>query len=426
MINRLRLLRNIGLFDSVSDGANFSLARLTLVYAENGRGKTTLAAILRSLATGDPIPIAERRRLAAQHPPHVVLDCDGGPPAAMFQNSAWNRTLPNMVVFDDVFVDQNVYSGLTVEPVHRQNLHELILGAQGVALNQHLQEMVARIAGHNTALRNKAAAIPAAERGTLSVDDFSTLPARTDIDEPIQATERNLAAAREQDPVRNTSPFDTLRLVAFDVGAVDGVLQEDLPSLDAAAAARVQAHVAGLGPGGETWIDEGMRRVPQSAPGATTTCPFCAQNLAGSPVITHYRTYFSTAYADLRRKLSEALAEINRTHGGDVPAGFERAVRFAVERRQFWSRFCDVPDLAVDTATIVRDWRTAREALAAALTAKQAAPLERMTLAQEALAGGTVVQQHSERGRSHHTCSCVFLCIPRRGPRIGEQGCRDR
>ena len=141
MINRLQLLRNIGLFDSVSVGANISLAPLTLVYAENGRGKTTLAAILRSLATGDPIPIGERRRLAALHPPHIVLDCDGGPPpTAIFQNNAWNRTVPNMAVFDDVFVDLNVYSGLVVGPEHRQNLHELILGAQAVALNQQLQQ----------------------------------------------------------------------------------------------------------------------------------------------------------------------------------------------------------------------------------------------------------------------------------------------
>ena len=49
MISRLQLLRNIGSFDSVAEGANIPLARLTLIYAENGRGKTTLAAILRSL-----------------------------------------------------------------------------------------------------------------------------------------------------------------------------------------------------------------------------------------------------------------------------------------------------------------------------------------------------------------------------------------
>ena len=384
MINNIQLLRNIGLFDSVNTAANIPLTRLTLMFAENGRGKTTLAAIFRSLATGDPIPIAERRRLAAQHPPHVVLECDGGPPPAMFQNNAWNRTLSNLAVFDDVFVDQNVYSGLAVEVGHRQNLHELILGAQAVALNQQLQQHVRRIEEHNVTLRERAAAIPAAERDGLSVDDFCALPARPDIDAAIEATERNLAAAREREPVRNTALFETLSLPAFDTAAVDQILGEDLPALDAAAAAQVQVHLAGLGPGGETWVGEGMRRVPQPVAGTTVNCPFCAQDLAGSPVINHYRAYFSTAYADLKRRVSAALAEINRTHGNDVPAAFERAVRVAVERRQFWSRFCDVPEIAVDTAAIVRDWRSAREAVAAALTGKQAAPLERMMLAQGA------------------------------------------
>ena len=165
MISRLRLLRNIGSFDSVADGANIPLAPLTLVYAENGRGKTTLAAVLRSLATGDPIPIAERRRLAALHPPHAVLDCDGGPPAAAtLQDNAWNRRLPNIVVFDDTFVDQNVYSGLVVGAEHRQRLHELILGAHAVALNQQLQQVVERIEVHNRDLRSRRPRYPRCRR----------------------------------------------------------------------------------------------------------------------------------------------------------------------------------------------------------------------------------------------------------------------
>ena len=69
---------------------------------------------MRSLGSGDPIPIAERRRLAAAHPPHIVLDCVDGSPA-IFQNNAWSRSLPNIAVFDDLFVDDNVCSGLDVE-----------------------------------------------------------------------------------------------------------------------------------------------------------------------------------------------------------------------------------------------------------------------------------------------------------------------
>jgi wobble nucleotide-excising tRNase len=384
MINRLQLLRGIGQFDSVNSAANIPLARLTLVYSENGRGKTTLAAVLRSLATGDPMPIAERKHLAAQHPPHVVLDCSGGPSPAVFENNAWNRTLTDLVVFDDVFIDENVHSGLAVQPHHRQNLHELILGAQAVALSQRLQALVAQIETHNTALRAKERAIPAADRGRFSVDDFCALTARPDIDQSIQEAERALAAARDQEAIRTTLPFDLLSLPAFDLAAIERILAQDLPALDAATLARVQTHLAGLGQGGEPWVADGMRRIPQGhGSAATRTCPFCAQDLQGSPVIQHYRAYFSDAYAALKRTVSDTLGAVGRAHGGDVPAGFERGVRVAVERRQFWSRFCEVAEVALDTAAIVRDWRAAQEAVVAQLSAKQAAPLERMELPDE-------------------------------------------
>ncbi len=190
MIKRLQLLRNVGLFDSVDEGSDIALAPLTLIYAENGRGKSTLAAILRSLATGDPIPIAERRRLSAAHPPHVVLDCDGDAAAAVFQNNVWTRTVPNMAVFDDVFIDQNVHSGLAVGAEHRQKLHELILGSQAVVLNQQLQQTIELIEDYNSELRIKGASIPEGLRGGLSVEEFCALPRRADIDEALQGTER--------------------------------------------------------------------------------------------------------------------------------------------------------------------------------------------------------------------------------------------
>jgi wobble nucleotide-excising tRNase len=382
MIGRIQLLRNIGQFDSVSTGATIPLGRITLVYSENGRGKTTLAAVLRSLATGNPLPIAERRRLAAQNPPHVVVECRGGPRPAVFENNAWNRTLPDLVVFDDVFIDENVHSGLAVQAHHRQNLHELILGTQAVAMSRQLQQLVERIEDHNRELRAKERAIPAAARGPYSLDDFCALPARDDIDQAIQEGERALAAAREQDAIRTMPAFESLNLPPFDLAVAERVLQQDLHALDAATLARVQGHLAGLGPGGEAWVADGIRRIPQG-PAATGagTCPFCAQDLAGSPVLHHYRAFFTDAYASLKRTVADILRAVKDAHGGDVPAGFERAVRVIVERRQFWSRFSEVGEAAVDTAAIVRDWRTAFNAVLAQFAEKQAAPLDRMEVA---------------------------------------------
>lgn len=384
MIKRLQLIRNVGQFDSVSSAANILLTRLTLVYSENGRGKTTLAAVLRSLATGDALPITERRRLAAQHPPHVVLDCSGGPQSTIFDNNAWNRTLADLVVFDDVFIDQNVHSGLAVQAHHRQNLHELILGAQAVALSAQVQQLVVKIEEHNRELRSRESAIPAADRGPFSVDAFCALPPRADVEEAIEETERALAAARDQVAIRTTQSFDMLNLPEFDIASIERVLHHDLPAVDAATLALVQEHLAGLGPDGEGWVADGMRRMSQGqGSNQPSNCPFCAQDLGRSPILRHYRAYFSEGYASLRREVVDAIRTIEQAHGGDVPAGFERAVRVAIERRQFWSRFCDVGEGTIDTATIVRDWRAARETVVAQLAAKQAAPLERMEVSDQ-------------------------------------------
>ncbi len=129
-VDRIQLLRNVGQFDNVATGTQLPFGKLTLIYAENGRGKTTLATILRSLSSGDADLVSERQRLGAQHPPHIIVARQGMAPH-MFQNGAWSQPLPHIAVFDDAFVAQNVCSGIEIETAHRQNLHELILGGQG-------------------------------------------------------------------------------------------------------------------------------------------------------------------------------------------------------------------------------------------------------------------------------------------------------
>ena len=155
MIEKLRLLRSVGQFDAVSTGAAIDLKNLTLIFAENARGKTTLAAIMRSLGSGEALPIMERRRLGAVNHPEVIIDCIGNNSPARFQNGVWSRTCPNVFVFDDVFVDRNVYSGMDVHSEHRQNLHDLILGAAGVTLAQRVDQLSAQIRTHNSDLREK-------------------------------------------------------------------------------------------------------------------------------------------------------------------------------------------------------------------------------------------------------------------------------
>lgn len=381
---RITLLRNIGQFDSVSAGAQLPLTKLSLIHAENGRGKTTIAAILRSLNTGESQLMEERHRLGAANPPHVVLTFAGT--QLVFQNGAWAVPLPRIAIFDDAFVADNVCSGIAIETAHRQNLHELILGAQGVDLNATLQGHVARIEEHIRNLRIKGDTVPVAARGPLTIDAFCSLAADRDIDAKIQEAERNLAAARSADAIRQRPAFMSIGLPGFDVAATTALLARNLPNLELGAAARVREHLRSLGRGGETWVGDGITRISGASAGEDhAVCPFCAQDLAGSTLIEHYQAYFSEAYEALKTAIIEAGQGINATHGGDVPAAFERAIRIAVESREFWRVFTDIPDIDVDTAAIVRAWATARDSVLTILRAKATAPLEAMALSADTI-----------------------------------------
>ena len=218
MIERIQLLQNIGQFDNVSASPQTALTPFSLVYGENGRGKTTIAAILRSLATNDPGLVTDRHRLGAQHPPHVVIGHAGG--QCVFQNGAWTQTLPQVAIFDDAFVSANVCSGIELRATHRQSLHELILGAQGVALNDTLQGHVKRIEEHNVRLRELADAIPANARGPYKVDTYIGLEQDPAIEAKIQDAERRLAAARAADTIRQRPGFQEFGLPDFDLEAI--------------------------------------------------------------------------------------------------------------------------------------------------------------------------------------------------------------
>lgn len=375
MVGNLQLIRNVGTFDSVQGSPQTHLARLSLIYAENGCGKTTTCAILRSLRSGDEVFIRERTRLGAQHAAHVVVECASAAQLAVFQNGTWTRTLPDLVIFDDVFVDQNVYSGMVVSPEHRQNLHEVIVGDRGVTLARQLDSLASRIGEHNAALRLNANAIPEGVRGNLSVDDFCALTNHPDIDNAIQVAERRLAALNSTDAVRTTPAFEVLALPPIDSAVIEALLARSLPNLDAQAIAVMKQHFAHLGDGGEQWVGDGTQRLQNAAQtDRRDSCPYCAQDLRDSTMVDLYRAFFGDAYSALKREIITMLTFYSRSLAGDELATFVQAIQTAETRRRFWSSFCNVPEIVIDVPSLTRMWQVARDVVLEAITAKQFAP----------------------------------------------------
>ena len=391
MINHIDLIRNIGTFDSDSPPSSADFKKISLMYADNARGKTTLAAIFRSLASGISLPIEERKRIGSSNSPHVVIDWGNPADKILYQNQKWTHSLPDLKIFDDLFVDENVYSGLDVEPQHRQNLHELILGDKGVALNRRLQELVTAISEHNKRLTENTNAIPAELRGDLSVDAFCSLPQISNVDAQIEEEERNLRIARDQESLLNAQIFTSVELPGIALQNLDNILSLELQDLNSAAETSVTNHLINLGNTGESWLADGMTLLAQTD---EDNCPFCGQDIRGLELVAHFKAYFSEEYTQLKNNVAAMISEIGRDHGGGTQAEFERAVSSAKEAAQFWSAYCDVPQIGLDTQAISLVWISAREAITKLLEAKQVTPLEKIAITPETRAIVAEYEQH--------------------------------
>ena len=349
------------------------LKRIVLIYAENAVGKTTLAEVLRSLETDDPSIIIKRRKFGTTNDQHIILECDKDPSKVVFKDGSWEEKRPTVKVFDEAFIDDNVYSGLEVGSEHRKSMYYLALGENGVKLSRDREKLGRDIAQHTKDMSKAAEPITEEQRRGLSMDEFCNIKEVPNIDTEIKKAEMDLNAIQDADTILNTPKFKKINLPVFDESAIRDILQQDLEGLNTEAAGRVARHIESLGNRSESWIAKGMAYMTDDA----TVCPFCGQGTAGASIIEHYRAYFSKAYSSLKREIENTLDSIRSTHSGSAQITFVQTVAANREAERIWTQY-DLQPLSIDTRAIVDDWKSASDAVVEALEAKQATPLERI------------------------------------------------
>ena len=308
---------------------------------------------------------------------------------------------------------------MTVDTEHRQNLHELIIGSQGVALNGALMQQIDAIEQHNRTLRTIAESIPSASRGNLNVDAFCALERPADLDAQIAAAERSLAAGLSSAPIQRQAAFLPLQLPGFDIDELNDLLGRGLPALEQTAEARVKAHLATLGADGASWVNTGVLLIDAASHGQShEMCPFCLQDLSQSALLTHYRAYFSEAYTGLRRDIISQCSKLVREHEGEGPASFERAVSAASHNQEFWSSFIALPKVDLDSVAIAQAWRAAWTAVLDALTRKRDSIIEEQSLTTATIA---VIQAFEAKRREVADLSTSLLSVNEQIDLVKEQ-----
>lgn len=305
-IKQVKHIGSVGRFRSCGAQGDVTFKRYTLVFGENGRGKTTFCAILRSLQTDNPEIIAGRKTLGSGGEPNVVLMLEGG--NALFSKGKWNSAQPHLRIFDAQYVADNVYLGDAIGTDQRRNLCKLMLGEEGIAHRKAYDDADDAITEKTTALRSCRVTLSTRVRNQ-DVEQFLTLAPDKDIDTKIKEKRREVEGLRAIDNLKSRPVPEIIEMPPIPAHLSD-ILDQTLESVSREADQEVRKHLDAHGmKGNQDWIAEGL-------PHTRDDCPFCGQSVKGLGLIASYQAYFNEAYIKFRDDLTR-YSRLPRTHYSD-------------------------------------------------------------------------------------------------------------
>ncbi|RKY96004.1 MAG: hypothetical protein DRO93_07780 [Candidatus Thorarchaeota archaeon] len=374
MIHSIVTLRGIGLLHDALPSGAVELKGITVIYAENERGKSTFAAICRALADGNGELISARRTFSGTHDPQVHFRISDQ--SYKFENGAWNQDYPKIIVFDSHFVETNVCLGSRVEASHRENLLEFALGEHGVRLKKDIDEKTRRIDEINREMRDKARLI-SQHSDPYSVEEFVELQPEPDIDARLDEVQRRLADARSLESLQRRPVPEPLILPDLALDNLERVLSFSLENVMGEAERKVKEHIQRrLDAQGEEWLRQGAVYLETA-----DECPFCGQSIHGVELVEAYKTYFDASYNELKRTIKDELDRVKETLGEACWGEISRVLTQNHAAQGSWSDRSDLhfpAELNKEEIKSVLD--NLRDAAIEALTHKLSAPLSKIDL----------------------------------------------
>ncbi|MEO8405487.1 MAG: AAA family ATPase, partial [Chitinophagaceae bacterium] len=400
MINKVERLVSIGKFRNYQAAGQVNFHKLTLIYGDNGGGKTTLTSVLRSLTTNNPTIV--RSRISTNHTaPQAAQITQTGTPNTFhtFGTTGWTTPFPDIEIFDIHFVNENIYSGFDFNDEHKKQLHQFVIGAQGIAIQNQIEQNKTDKA---TSRQNQTAIelqLIQQVGNNLTADlitSFLAIPATqaTGIDQLITTAEATLASANANSIIQTLQTLTPLTRINSGINFASLITDLQITSqaiqdavLQTLFSTHCQDLVANSIDAPENWLQKGFAYIDskQAANETNISCPFCKQPVDNNiEIIGAYATQFNAEFNSLVKRLQthltslqnfnleaaiQAINNINQTNTGRItswtthlpntvqPPAFNTIADESVLRAEFQGLIASVqqkrqnPTVAVGTAT---------------------------------------------------------------------------
>ena len=299
------IIRNVGVLKAFDTPNAPQLSKLTLFYGRNGRGKSTLTAVLRAARDGCSNTVLGRKALGnGAAAPEVILIKDAS--NIRFGNGAWIPRSAPIEVFDTTFIADNIYAGESTELAHDRGLFSIIIGRDGVRLAKHLDRFNALAKAAGAAIKENAKALSADIPTGMPLDEFLALSPNLENAARLEAAERSVRAVKEADKVAALKPLEAISVSALPE-KMSEVLVSTAEAVDASARQRLLEHFARFNFQGtaEAWIGYGIEHIYDDA------CPFCGRDdVDAEGMVTIYGQIFGETYKAHLARIKELAANV--------------------------------------------------------------------------------------------------------------------
>ena len=258
--------------------------KLNLIYGRNGSGKSTLSKIFNFINENDKVAIEALKPLESDGIPALSLRVGG---ANVTLNSL--QTPFYFQVFNQEFIDSNLYIPNAKDRSQLTNYYEFSLGKVSVLKEQEIDTLKAEIDAINVQLS------PIDTRLTTkfpskTIAKIRGIKATPNADAEITSLQAQIQDLKSVEHYKNRKKLSPLALTKPDLDT--SVFTLNIESLSKEAQEKVELHIANnLKERDVTWLETGTQLVNES-----DNCPFCAQPLANSNIFSLYQDFISDSY----------------------------------------------------------------------------------------------------------------------------------
>ncbi|MEC5590112.1 AAA family ATPase [Citrobacter freundii] len=295
MLHKIIKLNNIKQFNHLSP-PDHGFELLNLIYGNNGAGKSTICKVFNTLNEKNSDLLNKLKSIECSDNDDIdfnFLFMENNIPKAIKKNNV-SELKWSFKVFNQDFIDNNVYAGAKVASSNLKNYHDFCLGDASVEKQNEINSLKSENEKNIIPANLLKTSIESRFNSTIELKDINKIKEKRNFnaDKELQDLNKKLIDISDVSVIKARAKP---RKISYENPLVDlKFFNISLDNISKDAKVKVDEHIAEhLKERDVAWLETGLALITEK-----NNCPFCAQSLSKSPIFSMFTDFLGNTYDD--------------------------------------------------------------------------------------------------------------------------------